>query len=239
MKLSIVIPAKNEIQLLPNLLAAIKKQKGVEYEVILADAHSTDGTRELARDFGVKVVDGGMPGPGRNLGAKHATGEWICFHDADMVPLDDRFYEKALKEFADFHGDFGTAHLVPDQKTWLDRGLHWLYHLNTKITAPFVAHIPGGCFFVKRAWHERVGGFDETVVFAEDMEYAQRLKKLGAHFVYLSDLLIEISVRRLKKDGYFSIIGKFIYAEWYMRFCGPIRKDLFTYSFDHSQTKRS
>lgn len=239
MKLSIVIPAKNESKLLPNLLRAIQRQKGIELEVIVADAHSTDATRDIAKQFGAMVVDGGMPGPGRNLGAKHATGEWICFHDADMLPLDDHFYEKALKAFADRQADFGTAHLYPDEKTALDRGLHWIYHLNTKFTAAFVAHIPGGCFFVKRSWHEKTGGFDETVVFAEDMEYANRLKKLGARFAYLADLPIEISVRRLKKDGYFKISCRFIYAEWYMRFCGPIRKDLFTYSFDHSTPSKS
>ncbi len=239
MTLSIVIPAKNEQVLLPQLLQAIQAQQGVQIEVIVADAHSTDSTREKASALGAKIVDGGMPGPGRNMGAKHATGDWLCFHDADMLPLDNHFYERALKAFTEQGADFGTVRLVPDEKTTKDLFLHWLYHLNTKLTARFFPHIAGGCFFVKRAWHERTGGFDETVVFAEDMEYAQRLKAQGAKFAYLDEPRIQISVRRLKKDGYARISGRFIYAEYYMRFHGPIRKDLFAYSFDHSKPTKS
>ena len=238
MQISVVIPVKNEATILPNLLRSIKAQKGVELEIIVADAKSTDATREVAQQFGARVVDGGMPGPGRNLGAKHATGDWIFFHDADMVLLDDHFYERLLVEFSKRNADFGTVYLQPDARTFLDRFLHWLFHLYTKASSPWIAHVQGGCFFVKRTWHERAGGFDESVVFAEDMDYAQRLKKMGAKFAYISNLSVQISTRRLAKDGRLNIIWRYIYSEWYMRFKGPIRTELFEYSFDHTPTKR-
>jgi glycosyltransferase involved in cell wall biosynthesis len=78
MKLSIIIPTKNEEQNLPVLLAALRAQTlfqrlPQEIEIIVADAHSTDATRALAIQAGARVVDGGMPGPGRNRGAEAAT----------------------------------------------------------------------------------------------------------------------------------------------------------------------
>jgi glycosyltransferase involved in cell wall biosynthesis len=67
-KLSIIIPAKNEEKLLPTLLESIREQSFTDYEIILADANSTDDTRKLAASYGVRVVQGGMPGPGRKMG---------------------------------------------------------------------------------------------------------------------------------------------------------------------------
>src|SRR5690349_2237383 len=98
MKLSIVIPAKNEEEHLPKLLQSIKEQTFSDYEVIIADAHSTDHTREVAEAHGAKVVEGGMPGPGRNKGALHAQGEIIAFFDADVQLPSSRFLQECLDE---------------------------------------------------------------------------------------------------------------------------------------------
>ena len=83
-KLSIVIPVKNEETDLPKLLASIKAQTFTDYEVIVADAHSTDKTVELAQAAGAIVVEGGMPGSGRNRGAEAAsTGDPLAEMDID------------------------------------------------------------------------------------------------------------------------------------------------------------
>ncbi len=233
MQLSIVIPAKNEAGTLPRFLEALARQRGVEFEVIVADADSTDATRAIAASFGARVVDGGMPGPGRNAGARVARGEWFCFHDADMVPLSDSYYESALRSLEARGADLGTTRLVPDKGGWKNLAYHWFYHAYAWLTAPFVPHAGGGCIFVRRALHEQVGGFDETVVFAEDMEYVQRLVRAGAKFAYLPKLLLQTSVRRLERDGYLTIAWRYARAEWHMRFHGPIRKELFPYEFTY------
>jgi len=82
MKVSIIIPALNEENYLPKLLGSIKKQTFKDYEVIVADAHSKDRTREIARKFGAKIVDGGRPANGRNIGAKAASGEFLFFFES-------------------------------------------------------------------------------------------------------------------------------------------------------------
>ena len=85
MKLSIVIPAKNEEKYLPKLLASVKKQSFKDYEIIVADNNSKDKTKEIAKSYGCKIVKGGLPGKGRNAGAKIAKGEIILFLDADVI----------------------------------------------------------------------------------------------------------------------------------------------------------
>ncbi len=56
--------------------------------VLVADANSTDGTREIALSFrdrlNVSVIRGGMPSVGRNLGAAQAESDYVLFLDADI-----------------------------------------------------------------------------------------------------------------------------------------------------------
>lgn len=233
MQLSIIIPAKNEVTNLRPFLEALQRQKEVEFEVILADAQSTDGTQKLAESFGVRVVEGGLPGPGRNAGARVARGEWICFHDADVLPLSETYYKEALRALEAQGADVGTTRFIPSAGGWKNVLFHWLYHVYVWCSESFVPHAGGGCIFVRRAWHERVKGFDETVVFAEDMEYVQRLIRTGATFTYLSHIPLQASVRRLERDGYFRTAWRYGRAEWYMRWHGPIRHELFPYGFTY------
>ncbi len=100
-ELTIVIPAKNEAELLPRLLDSIARQDapGIrETTVYVADANSTDGTVELALNFrgriDVRVIAGGLPSAGRNAGARLATTPYLLFLDADMEL--GGFHEQAL-----------------------------------------------------------------------------------------------------------------------------------------------
>ena len=99
--LSIIIPTLNEEKNLPNLLKSIERQglsNPEKLEIIVADAGSQDRTREIAKEFGCKVIKGGLPAKGRNEGAKVAKGDLLLFLDADVV-LTENCLKEALKEF--------------------------------------------------------------------------------------------------------------------------------------------
>ena len=98
MIISIIIPTYNEEDYLPNLLDSIKSQNFDDYEVIVADANSTDRTREIAESYGCIVVDGGLPAVGRNNGARVAKGEYLLFLDSDLELTDD-YLRNVLYEF--------------------------------------------------------------------------------------------------------------------------------------------
>lgn len=103
--ISVCVPTRDRLAYLRESLAGILTQRGVEFEVIVADNLSTDGTREYlqqvtAYDPRVRVIS-----PERTLGlyANHnlafreARGEYICFcHD------DDRYGPNLLAQFAKF-----------------------------------------------------------------------------------------------------------------------------------------
>ena len=98
MILSIIIPTYNEEEYLPILLESIKQQKFDDYEIIIADANSTDRTREIAEEYGCIITEGGLPAVGRNNGAKIAKGEYLLFLDSDLKLTDD-YLRDTIYEF--------------------------------------------------------------------------------------------------------------------------------------------
>jgi glycosyltransferase involved in cell wall biosynthesis len=229
MKLSIIIPTKNEAELLPRLLTSIREQTFTEYEIIVADAHSNDSTIEIAKGYGAHVVEGGLPGTGRNRGAIHAQGELFLFLDADVVLPSRAYLADVLREFNEKGADIATCDIRPLSSRRSDQLLHRIYNAYVNATAPIIPHAPGFCLLVRRGTHETNNGFDEEVVFAEDMDYVQRAHKRGARFRILKSHPIHASVRRLEKDGRFAIAIKFAYAELRILLRGPFKKQPFRY----------
>ena len=232
--LSIVIPTKNEEEFLPRLLRSIKLQSVQPLEVIVADAGSTDATEKIAKQYDAKIVEGGMPGPGRNRGAEAAEGDLIFFFDADVELLDKDFLKNAIKGFEFKKFDVATVDVMPLDGNKYDVFSHHVYNRYVRLLGTRHAHAPGFCLLARRAFHGKIGGFDEAVVFCEDSDYAQRACKQG-RFGWLSDINIHVSTRRQERDGRLSMGVKYIFAELHMIFIGPIRHHKFNYTFGHSK----
>lgn len=232
--LSIVIPTKNEEDYLPTLLTSIGKQTLKPHEVIVSDAWSTDRTREIALQFGCQVVDGGMPGPGRNRGAEVAKSEVLLFLDADVNLIDPQFLEKSLGEFLERDLDFATCEVEPLSQKAIDRLGHSLYNSYLRLVAPVYPVAPGFCIFARLRSHRAINGFDETVQFCEDRDYVLRGQRVGS-FGILQSVTIPVSVRRLERDGRLELGIKYALAEAHMLTLGPIRTNIFNYTFGHKK----
>jgi glycosyltransferase involved in cell wall biosynthesis len=97
--LRIVIPTKNEEKYLPKLLDSIKNQSFKDLEIVVSDANSSDKTREIAKKYGCRVVNGGLPDIGRNNGTAGCKAPLVCFIDSDIVLPDRNYIKKSIKEF--------------------------------------------------------------------------------------------------------------------------------------------
>jgi len=231
--LSIVIPTLNEEDNLPRLLGSIKTQMGVDYEIIVADNSSRDRTRKIALSQDARVVNGGLPAKARNYGAKAARGKIILFLDADVVlPFPD-FLKKTLDEFSRKQLGIATCAIVPISGRKIDKFFHRAYNLYLKTLRPIIARAPGFCIYVKKSVHEKISGFDEDIVLAEDHDYARRAAKV-AKFGILKSYPIVVSVRRFDRDGRLNIAVKYLLCEAHMMVKGPVRSDIFKYRFGHT-----
>jgi len=93
-----------------------------------------------------------------------------------------------------------------------------------------VPHAPGFCILVRRDVHEQIGGFDETVVLAEDHEYVQRCAQVGK-FRILRSAPMPTSMRRIEKEGLVTLAFKYLYSELYVVTGRPIKEIPFEYEF--------
>lgn len=103
-RVSFILPTLNAEALLDNCLASIVRQTypRARYEIILADAHSTDRTREIAKKHGATVLndDGRNMEEGKRLALRHATGEYIVFVDTDNEITHPDYVELAVEALA-------------------------------------------------------------------------------------------------------------------------------------------
>jgi glycosyltransferase involved in cell wall biosynthesis len=243
--LSIIIPTLNEEKCLPLLLKEIKKQKFDEgkenksssspslslgkssvYEVIVADAGSTDKTIEIAKSFGCKVVKGGSPAKGRNEGAKTARGDILLFTDADNIYLPEDFLKSLLEEFEKRKLDVASFPIYPKGNIF-DKFAYGLYNRWVQLVQRFSAYATNSVL-IRRNIHQKVGGFDEEIKIAEDHFYAKTAKKFGK-FGFIKTKPVLTSTRRFEKDGRLKTYLKYLIAGIYMFFFGPIKKDIFRY----------
>ena len=228
-RLSVIIPALNEAQAVPGLLAALNTQTRPPDEIIVADAGSKDGTRALAEAAGARVVEGGRPGPGRNAGARAATGDLFLFLDSDVLPGPD-FIANALAEFKQRGLGVATALNAPLTDSASDQVIMEATNLYLQVVQHISPHAPGYCIFCKRAIHEAIGGFDEKVKLAEDHNYVQHAAHYG-EFGVLTHARIAVSLRRLEKEGLARLAFKYLWCEMYALAGKPIYTTPFEYEF--------
>jgi len=232
--LSIIIIAKNEEKVLPGLLASIRRQTYKDYEIIVADAASTDRTREIAESFGARVVPGGLPGPGRNRGAQVSQGEVLLFLDADGELPSEKFLEENLAEMKDRGVLVATTYIKPLSDKTIDAALLEVCNAYNTIMERIKPHAPGCCIFVKKSVHDEIHGFDESLAMAEDHDYVQRAEKAGYRFRILLSQPIGVSVRRLEKDGRWGIAIKYLKSELLQMIEGPHKDMPFAYAMGGS-----
>ncbi len=236
--LSIIIPTKNEEPYLSRLLQSIKSQTVQPAEIIVADADSTDRTREIAKEYGCKVVQGGNhPGIGRNKGEKFATSPLLLFLDADSLLPDDDFLEVTTNEFN--RKKLGVACCLAStiSKNVIDRFGVGMINTYFAATERFLKNGVGYCTFIKKSIHDSIGGFDEEIFITEDQDYVARASKLGK-FRFLRDKKIIVSIRRYEQEGRIRLFVKYMYVSLFLLLKIKITHGKIPYNFNHSYVKK-
>jgi glycosyltransferase involved in cell wall biosynthesis len=206
MRVSVVLPAFNEEKLLPAALAAVRDAasafaaRGWEWECVVCDNNSTDGTAAVARAGGATVVfePVNQIGRARDAGARVATGEWLVFIDADSTPSAELFADIAERIASGRAlGGGSTVALEPGTPRYA-RFVCGLWNLWSRL-AGWAA---GSCVWVEAAAFRAAGGFGIEYYAGEEVFLSRRLKTLarrsGRRFVILADHPLRTSSRKLK-----------------------------------------
>ena len=180
-RFSLVIPAYNEATLLPALLDTVDAardhyQGGRDaIEVIVADNASTDETASIAGVRGCRVahVEKRMIAAARNGGAALALGDIVCFIDADSRIHADTF-NAIDATLAPGNVIVGATGVRPER--W-SLGILVTWLIVTPIV--FLMKMDAGVVFCRRVDFAAVGGYNETLHYAEDIQLLIDLKRLG------------------------------------------------------------
>lgn len=206
-KLTIIIPCKNEENYIDTCLLLISEQIDIEgVEIIIADAGSTDNTLNVIESFkselNVKVIKGGLPAIGRNLGAKEAKTKYLLFIDSDGEIYDRNMISKSLKKMEDKNLDLLASRLNSHHLI-----VKFLYKINnliirlSRFDKPFAVGI---YMMMRKDVFDKMGGFPEDVMHCEDYLLSKRVerKKFG---IINKDIYSDN--RRFKKMGYLNMVG--------------------------------
>ena len=231
--LSIIIPTLNEEKYLPKLLDSLKKQTFRNFEIIVADNHSKDATKSIAKAAGCRVVEGGLPAQGRATGAKVATGDMLFFVDADCV-LKSTYLEKALAEIKERKLDAAGGAITALDGNFLDAFYFWFFNGWMQLMQHITPHAAGCSVFCTKEHYDKIGGFNRTIKLYEEHDFVRRAAKMGT-FRILSSVKTATSVRRFVAEGRLKTGVKLMISALYRIFFGEIKEDTFEYHYDYEK----
>ena len=190
MKVSIVIPMKNEESNIVQCLRAILDNSFNEkyYEIICVDNGSTDQTVELAKKLvkNVFLLPDKTISCLRNYGAQKAQGEYLAFVDVDCVV--DKYWLMAASIY--FNSQevvcFGSTPEIPYNSSWVQKA--WYINKGKRREVQQVEWLESMNLFVKKDVFCSFGGFNENLETCEDVDLCYRI---GEKYKIISDKRIK------------------------------------------------
>jgi len=204
MRFSVVVPAHNEERLITNGLEAIAvaaERFGGEVEIVVVANRCTDATVALAEGAGAVVVanEARNISAVRNAGAAVATGEILVTIDADCVM--DPTALCAIDELVATGRYVGGGTKVRPER--MSPGIRATITLVDLVV--LVSRLSAGMFWCCREDFAAVGGFDESLLVAEDLDFARRLRahgrRSGRRFTMLRTAPVVSSCRKFDRYG--------------------------------------
>lgn len=202
---SIIIPVFNKVELTQQCLTKLAEvTQGLDYEVIVVDNHSTDGTAEFLSRLGgdVQILrnqDNLGFAKACNQGAKAARGRYRVFLNNDTIPLEG--WLTAMVQEVEQHPEVAVvgSKLLYEDGTIQHAGVAFSrvtfspYHIYRGFPAdsPAVNRrrefqcVTGACMLVRREAFESVGGFDEGYRNGfEDVDLCLKIREQGWRILY-------------------------------------------------------
>lgn len=202
MDVSIVIPTKNNADILERCLKSIQNLdfEG-EVEVVIVDRNSTDGTVDIAKKYGCRLIfeDKGTISYARDVGVRNANGKFIAFTDADCA-VDRNWIKELIKHFDEDVAAVGGPNITPEDDTEFAKSVGLVLSFLSKPGSRYglvedkvmeIYHNPTCNVMYRKEVLEEVGGFNYDLVTVDDEELDYRIKKRGYRILYTSSARVD------------------------------------------------
>jgi GT2 family glycosyltransferase len=182
---TVVVPVRDGARYLASCLAAIEADPypAALREILVADNGSTDGSTDIARSLGARVIS--KPGIRvsalRNAAAREAKGDLLAFIDVDHR-ISAGWLPAALAALSDSQVvAAGAPYRSPADPTWV-QVMYDAMRDHAGTAAP-TRWLGSGNLVVRRAAFGAVGGFDADLEACEDVDLCRRLRLQGGTLV--------------------------------------------------------
>jgi glycosyltransferase involved in cell wall biosynthesis/threonine dehydrogenase-like Zn-dependent dehydrogenase len=192
---SIIIRSFNEAEYIGDVLAAVQEQKYTDFEIILVDSGSTDGTLEIAEEY-VDKTEFVAPqnftfGYSCNVGCEAASGDYCSFLSAHAIPSDNQWLGTLVEHLSEDEVAMAYSNQVGAETTKFSerRLFDELFPAERRRQQPpdYWANNASSAF--KRSlWEEHQ--FNEFLTGHEDIEWAKHFMDQGYVVVYEPDSCI-------------------------------------------------
>lgn len=200
---SIVIPVHNGGAEFGRCLRSIRISRFTNWELVVVDDGSDDGSGLLAEQFGARVIR--TPGrvgaaAARNLGAQAARGTYLFFTDADCALHPDTLANAArvLSQNPDLDALFGSYDDAPAAANFVSQYKNLFHHYVHQTSSEVASTFWTGCGVIRRERFMALGGFDARRFprpCVEDIDLGYRLVQAGGRICLAKD----VQVKHLKR----------------------------------------
>lgn len=203
MKISVIIPVRNEEASIRTLIRSLLDQTLTPTEIVITDGGSTDATPAIISEY---VASGApirllleaaaLPGRGRNLAAAQAANEWLAFIDAGISPEPDWLESLAKRAQLEDDVDVVYGSYEPVADTLFQQCAVMAYvPPPVEIEGKFVRSRSVVSLLMKRTVWQTVGGFPEHLRSAEDLLFMNKIEQAGFRIANAPAALVHWQVR--------------------------------------------
>ena len=205
--LTIVIPCKNEKNIITKTLDLLNHQTSIEgVKVIVCDSSDDGITKPSLLDrikydnerdyFNLFLIDGGLPSIARNNGFKLVSTPYVLFMDSDIFLLDNDVLNNVVLKIKNENLDLVSLRFRTDNGDY--NYVYKVFDVLQKLSMLISPFCLGGFMLTKSSKFKEIGGFDEEVKVAEDYVYSKQIKR---NMFKIYDAFLYTSPRRFHNKG--------------------------------------
>jgi glycosyltransferase involved in cell wall biosynthesis len=203
--LTIVIPSKNESEIIDKTLTLLNKQYNIYGTRVIISDCSDDNTRKVIKSgkypkLRIKIIDGGLPSVARNNGAELVKTPYVLFLDADIFLTSPFTISNSLKTMK------SQGYHLLTTKFRVEGFYSFVFPIFEFFRDLTINESPcaiGGFMMFKMSEFKLLGGFNNEDKFAEDFHLSM---KVIHHKFHVSDEKVYTTDRRFKKKGLWYMI---------------------------------